>query len=68
MDIYVVHLYIYIYMCIYLQTHNVILPAIKKLQYFVSCSNKDGLEGIMSSEVSQTEKDKCHIVSLICGI
>ena len=27
-----------------------------------------GLEGIMLSEISQTEKDKCCMTSLICGI
>ena len=26
------------------------------------------LEGIMLSEVSQAEKDKYHITSLVCGI
>ena len=26
------------------------------------------LENIMLSEISQTEKDKCHMISLICGI
>ena len=26
----------------------------------------DGLEGIMLSEISQSEKDKCHIISLTC--
>ena len=26
------------------------------------------LEGIMLSEISQTEKDKYYIISLICGI
>ena len=26
------------------------------------------LEGIMLSEVSQSEKDRCHMFSLICGI
>ena len=26
------------------------------------------LEGIMLSEVSQTEKDKYHMMALICGI
>ena len=26
------------------------------------------LEGIMLSEISQTEKDKYHIISLTCGI
>ena len=26
------------------------------------------LEGIMLNEISQTEKDKYHMISLICGI
>ena len=26
------------------------------------------LEGIMLSEISQSEKDRCHMFSLICGI
>ena len=26
------------------------------------------LENIMLSEISQAEKDKCHVISLICGI
>ena len=26
------------------------------------------LEGIMLSEISQSEKDKYHIISLVCGI
>ena len=26
------------------------------------------LEGIMLSEIIPTEKDKCHMISLICGI
>ena len=29
---------------------------------------KIGVEGIMLSEISQREKDKCHVNSLICGI
>ena len=31
------------------------------------CENVDG-PGIMLSEISQTKKDKCHVISLICGI
>ena len=27
-----------------------------------------GLETIVLSEVSQTERDKCHMISLICGL
>ena len=26
------------------------------------------LEGIMLSEISQAEKDKCQMISLICGV
>lgn len=26
------------------------------------------LQGIVLREVTQTEKDKCHVISLICGI
>ena len=26
------------------------------------------LEGIMLSEISKTEEDKCHLISHICGI
>ena len=26
------------------------------------------LENIMPSEINQSEKDKCHMISLICGI
>ena len=26
------------------------------------------LENIILSEISQSEKDKCHIISLICGL
>ena len=28
----------------------------------------DDLEGIMLSEISQTQKDKHHMISFICGI
>ena len=27
-----------------------------------------GLEGIMLSEINQTEKDNCYMISLICDI
>ena len=32
------------------------------------CSNMDGIEMIILSEVSQKKKDKCHMILLICGI
>ena len=48
--------------------HNGILLSCKKEQNFAICSNMDGLEGIMLSEISQTENDKYCIISLTCGI
>ena len=32
------------------------------------CTTWMDLEGIMLSEISQTEKDKYYMISLICGI
>ena len=32
------------------------------------CDSIDGPGGIMLSEISQSEKDKYHMISLICGI
>ena len=48
------------------------------MEYYSATKNKNkvllfattsmDLEGIMLSEESQMEKDKCHMISLICGI
>ena len=32
------------------------------------CNNMDGLEMFIPSEVSQREKDKSHMIPLLCGI
>ena len=41
----------------------------KKEQTFAICSNMDGLGGYRAiSEISQTENNKHHRTSLICGI
>ena len=40
---------------------------LKKEQNNATCSNMD-LEIVILSEISQTEKDKYHMISLICGI
>ena len=45
--------------------HN---STLKKEQNFVICNNMDRLERHYASEISQTEKDKYWISSLICGI
>ena len=61
----------YIYICIYTHTHthtrNGIL-AIKKNEILPFATIRMDLEGITLSEISQTEKDKHCMISLICGI
>ena len=42
--------------------------AIKKNEIMPFAATRMDLEIIMLSEVSQTEKDKYHMISLICGI
>ena len=42
--------------------------AMKKNEIMPFAATRIDLEIIILSEVSQTEKDKYHIVSLICGI
>ena len=32
------------------------------------CNNVDGTRVYLLSELSQSEKDKCHMILLICGI
>ena len=48
--------------------YNGILLSHKKEQNHAICSNRMDLEIIILSEVSQKEKDKYHMISLICGI
>ena len=42
--------------------------AIKKNEILPFAATWMDLESIMLSEISQTEKDKYHMISLICGI
>ena len=42
--------------------------AIKKNEILPFATTWMDLEGIMLSVISQTEKDKYHMISLICGI
>ena len=42
--------------------------AIKKNEILTFVTTWMDPEGIMLSEISQTEKDKCCMLSLICGI
>ena len=41
--------------------------AIKKNEIVLFATTQMDLEDIMLSEVSQTEKDRHHIISFICG-
>ena len=40
----------------------------KKKENLATCMNTDSLEGIMLSEINQTEKDKYGLISAICGV
>ena len=50
--------------------HNGILFSCKKEGKFTLCDsmNGAGLDDIMLSELSQSEKHKYHMISLLCGI
>ena len=51
-----------------LHTHNGILLSQQKEQNNAIWSNMDGPRDYILSEVSQKEKDKYHMILLICGI
>ena len=57
-------------MCIYTQYIYMVkyYSAIKKNKVIPFAATWMDLEVIIPSEVSQTEKDKYHMISLICGI
>ena len=48
--------------------YNGILPSNKKNEIMPFVATWVDLDIIILSEVSQTEKDKYHMISLICGI
>uniref|UniRef100_A0A667GKA8 Uncharacterized protein n=1 Tax=Lynx canadensis TaxID=61383 RepID=A0A667GKA8_LYNCA len=56
------YIYIYIYIYIYTMEHY---SAIKKNEILPFATTWMDLEGIMLSEISQSEKDKRHMTSLI---
>ena len=45
--------------------HNGILHSIKKGGTLMFCYSRNGPESIMRNEISQSEKDKYHMISLI---
>ena len=79
MCIYIYYIYIYIYIYIHTyththyththtHTHNGILLAHKKDEIIPFAATWIDLEIIVLREVSQTEKDKYHMILLIWGI
>ena len=63
----------YIYICVSTHTHThthtmEYYSAIKKNEIMPFAATWMALEIIILSEVSQKEKDKYHMISLICGI
>ena len=49
-------------------THSEILLSLKKNETMPSTATWMNLEIITVNEVSQTKKDECYVIPLICGI
>lgn len=45
-----------------------IVQLLKKKETLSSATREMDIEDIMPSERSQTQKDKCYMISFICGI
>ena len=60
--------YGYIYTHIHTQWNVYIYSAIKKNEIMSFAVTWMDLEIIILSELSQAEEDKCHMISLLCGI
>ena len=58
----------YIYIYIYIYIYNGILLSHKKNEIMPFAATWMDLEIVILSEESQKEKDKYHMISLICGI
>ena len=59
----------YTHIYTHIHTHTIeYYSAIKKNEIMPFAASWMDLEIIIPSEVSQTEKDKYHMISLICGI
>ena len=63
------HTYVYVYTQAYIHTYTMEhYSTIKKNEIFPFATTWRDLEGIMQSEISQTEKDTYFMISLIYGI
>ena len=56
------------YICTYIYTHTHWVVSIKENEILPFATTWMDLEGIMLTEISQTEKYKYYMISLICGI
>ena len=61
------YIYIYIYIYIYTHTYNGILLGDQKEWNLAICNNMDGAREYNAKQ-NKSEKDKYHMISLICGI
>ena len=61
-------IYIYVYVCVCVCVFTMDYSAYKKNGILPLATTWLDLEGVILSEVSQAEKDKHHMMSLICGI
>ena len=56
------------YMHTHTHTHTEYYSAIQKNEILPFATTWMDLQAIMLSEISQIEKNKCYVISLICGI
>ena len=64
-----VKIYIHIHTHTHVYTHAMeYYLAINKNEILPFVPTWMDLQGIMLSEINQTKKDKCHMISLLCGI
>ena len=64
-----IHAHTYTHIHVYTHTHTKqYYSATKEKEILLFVTMCVDIEGIMLSEISQTEKDKYHTISLICGV
>ena len=62
------YVYMRVCVCVCVYTHNGILLSHKKDEILLFSATWMDLEGIMLSEISQTEKDKYYMIPLMCVV